>query len=92
MTTDALDQTLNTIRNIDEVRRITMNDDGDRIVACASVDYEDGMAGHFTNATSAMFRRIETALAAHGFAHWDSEVDDIELDGRGAVEVWTFAR
>lgn len=91
-TADLFDIILALFNDNDDVRRITADEDGVRVVVCAGVYYNNAMAGHFTAKTAEMFRRIETALAVHGLRHYDSEMDDSDAGDCDAVEVWSFAR
>ena len=89
---NALAQTLDTLRATDRIRSVTVSDDGERVtVACGCV-YED--AEHpedgFTADSYEAWAAASRLLKAHGLRHSDSAVDEIAGDRFDAVELWVF--
>lgn len=92
MTTDAVfATTIRHISNLDNVRRVTVSDDGRRVMVSAAVDYDDN-GGDLSLNSESLFVDVDERLAPYRFVHMDSEVDETDAGDHDAVEVWIFVR
>lgn len=91
MTTAQFDTAIDTIRNLDNVRRVSVSDDGSRVAVSVGVDYEVGCGRYrYRASSSTLFVDIIDLLAPFGFVHMDSVVDESDPGDCDAVEVWLF--
>lgn len=92
MTTDAptFSETIDTIRNLDNVRRVSVSDNVRQVAVSAAVDY-DG-SGTLRPSSEALFSNIEGRLFIFGFLHVDSEDAEAGPGDHHAIEVWIFER
>lgn len=89
MTTAQFDTAIDTIRNLDNVRRVSVSDDGSRVAVAAAVTYFDQM-GEMSGPSKRLFLDIEARLGAFGLGHFDRVVDESDPGDCDAVEVWLF--
>jgi hypothetical protein len=79
------------ISNLDNVRRVSVSDDGSRVAVSAAVTYFDQM-GEMSAPSERLFLDIEERLGAFGLGHFDSVVDESAAGDHHAVEIWFFVR
>ena len=102
MTTDAptFTQTIDLIRGMHNVRRVTASDDGSRVDVVVAVGYThcfadyEGEDRELSLGSEALFLDIQDRLESFDLAHMDTVTDDSESDpgDHHAVEIWFFVR
>jgi hypothetical protein len=80
------------ISNLDNVRRVSVSDDGSRVAVCVGVYYDNNRSGDLRACSEALFVDIDERLLPFGFIHMDSEVDESDAGDCDAIEVWIFVR
>lgn len=89
MPAETLDQTLDDIRDLNNVHRVTAANNGELVRVYAAINYDKG---DLCPVSEALFVDIDERLAPFGLVQMYCEVDDSDPGDREAVEVWIFVR
>jgi hypothetical protein len=92
MTTANFTAATSHIRNLHNVRSVTVSDDGSRVAVSVGVYYDNDGSGDLRACSESLFVDIDERLLPFGFIHMDSEVDESDPGDYHAIEVWIFSR